>query len=459
MKKVKINGELFFAEENEKLSDILIKNNKFVAHDCGGKGICKKCRIFVNGKEKLSCQYRINADIEVIIPQIDDIVSATGIEETKKSTENTCLCLDIGTTTLALALISLDEKTIIKSITKNNPQRIFGADIMSRIDFCKNNGVEKIRNILIDTINEMIYSFGTHNAETLFVAGNTTMLHIFWGIDPSPLGTAPYTPVFLESKKETEPIINGIKKIISLPCISSFIGADITAGLNLLPVPEKEKYSLLVDLGTNAEIVLFSEDKYLCTSAAAGPCFEGANISCGMSATEGAIRSYSEGKIQVIGNKKAKGICGTGLIDVISQLISSGEIDRTGFMECEEFQITEDVFITQEDVRQYQLAKAAVFSGIQALIKHQDITFDEIEKIYVSGGFSGGINIENAVKTGLLPWELKDKFVSLNNSSLQGLVKFILENNDLTQITNKAEYIDLSTDKYFNDLFIENMMF
>lgn len=459
MKKVKINGELFFAAENERLSDILIKSKKHTAHHCGGKGICKKCVVFVNGKKELSCQYRINADIEVIIPQINDIVSATGIEETKIITENTCFCLDIGTTTLNLCLVSLDDKKIIKSITKNNPQRIFGADIMSRIDFCKNNGVEKIRNILIDTINEMIYSFGKHNAETLFIAGNTTMLHIFFGTDPSPLGSAPYTPAFLESKRENTPVINGVKEIISLPCISSFIGADITAGLNLLPVPEKEKYSLLVDLGTNAEIVLFSKDKYLCTSAAAGPCFEGANISCGMSATDGAIHSYSEGKIQVIGNKKAKGICGTGLIDVISRLISSGEIDKTGFMECEEFQITEDVFITQEDVRQYQLAKAAVFSGIQALIKHQDITFDEIEKIYVSGGFSGGINIENAVKTGLLPWELKDKFVSLNNSSLQGLVKFILENNDLTQITNKAEYIDLSADKNFNDLFIENMMF
>lgn len=459
MKKVTINGELFFAEENVKLSDFLIKNNKATAHDCGGKGICKKCAVFVNGKKELSCRYRINDDIDVVTPQINDIVSHTGTEETQNLTKNTCFALDIGTTTLALALVSLDEKKIIRTITRNNPQRIFGADIISRIDFCKNNGVDKIRNVLIERINEIIESFGKHNAEKLFIAGNTTMLHIFFGIDPSPLGTAPYTPAFLESRKETIPMINGIKEIISLPCISAFIGADITAGLNITKTPENNKYSLLVDLGTNAEIVLFSEDKIICTSAAAGPCFEGANISCGMSATDGAIRSYSKGKIQIIGNTEAKGICGTGLIDIIAELISSGEIDKTGFMECEEFLITEDVFITQEDIRQYQLAKSAIFSGILALIKYENITFDEIEKIYISGGFSGGINIENAVRTGLIPEKLKNKFILFNNSSLQGLVKFIFENNDLTQITGKAEYLDLSADENFNDLFIENMMF
>ncbi len=459
MKKVTINGQLFFAAENEKLSDILIKNNKTTTHECGGKGLCKKCKVFVNGKEELSCQYRIKSDIEVVTLQNGEIVSATGSEETAHLTKNTCFALDIGTTTLALALVSLDDKKIIRVITKNNPQHIFGADIMSRIEFCKNNGVEEIRNVLLEKINVMVESFGAHNAEKLYVAGNTTMLHIFFGIDPTPLGVSPYTPAFLESKRETPNLFHGIKEIISLPCISSFIGADITAGLNLAGKPQKNKYNLLIDLGTNAEIVLFSENKFLCTSAAAGPCFEGADITCGMSATDGAIHSYSKGKIRVIGNTEAKGICGTGLVDIIAELLSSGEIDKSGFMECEEFQLTEDVYITQEDIRQYQLAKSAIFSGIHTLLKYENISFDHVEKMYVSGGFSGGINVENAVSTGLLPEELKDKFVSLNNSSLQGLVKFICENNDLTQITDKADYIDLSADDNFNDLFIENMMF
>ena len=201
MRKVTINGELFFAEDNQKLSDILIKSHNDTAHQCGGKGLCRKCTVYVNGKKELACCYNVTSDIEVVTLQSDSIVSATETGETETVTENTCFALDIGTTTLALCLVSLNEKRIIKTITRNNPQRIFGADIMSRIEHCKNNGVDKIRNILIERINEMVASFGTHNAEKLYVSGNTAMLHIFFGIDPTPLGVYPYSPVFLKSKK------------------------------------------------------------------------------------------------------------------------------------------------------------------------------------------------------------------------------------------------------------------
>lgn len=459
MRKVVINGEVFFAENEEILSDILMKNKKIIPHQCGGKGFCKKCRVTVNGKEELSCQYRITSDVEVFYKEEKEILSEIGLNETENATQNTCFLLDIGTTTLALCLLSLDKKKPVKVITRNNPQRVFGSDVISRIEYCKNNGVEKPRDILIDAINEMLTLFPSNDAHKLYVAGNTTMLHIFFGINPASIGIAPYTSVFLESRSEKAENINGITEIISLPCISSFIGADITAGLTLAKAPENEKYNLLVDLGTNAEIVLYSKDKIICTSAAAGPCFEGANISCGMSGTEGAIFSYSKGKIQVIDNTTAKGICGTGLIDIIAELLYSGEIDKSGFMAEEEIQLTEDVFITQEDVRQYQLAKSAIFSSIITLLKYEKISFNKIEKMYVSGGFSSEINIENAVTTGLLPRELKDKFTSVNNSSLQGLIKVVSENKDLTKITENAKYIDLSQDEHFSQLFIENMAF
>lgn len=459
MIKIRIDGEIFFAEEGEKLSDILIRNKKSVSHPCGGRGTCKKCTVFVDGKKELACQYRVTRDIEVAIPVESENFSVTGVEETGKLTKNLCFALDIGTTTLALALVSLDDRKIIKVITQTNPQKAFGSDVISRIDYCRKNGVDELQNVLVSEINKMIEEFNVSIVEKMYVSGNTTMLHTFFGVDCSSMGVAPYSPVFLESKQIKAEKIKCVKEIISIPCISSFVGADLVAGLNFTDFPEKRKYNLLIDLGTNAEIVLYSSDRTLCTSAAAGPCFEGANISCGMSATDGAIYSYGKGKIETIGNKYPEGICGTGLVDIIAELISDGTIDDTGFMKCEEYEIAENVSVTQDDIRQYQLAKSAVFSAVLTLIKNEEITFEDIEKVYISGGFSAKLNITNAVKTGLLPGELKDKCVPVNNSSLLGTVKYALEKNDLSVFTENAEYINLSADRYFSDLFMENMMF
>lgn len=461
MHKLVINGEIQYAQDGTILSDVLIKNEKRVEHPCGGKGSCKKCIVNVNGENVLSCQYEIHSDCTVLIPENGSIVSETGADETGVITEKLCFALDIGTTTLALALVSVDEGKIIKVITRTNPQRIFGADIMTRVDYCRRNGIKDLQNTIIAEINSMISEFDLHNIKKLFVSGNATMLHIFFGIDCSSMGVAPYTPVFLESKTvKGESIgINNIDTVESLPSISAFVGADLVAGLNYVPEPEKGKYNLLIDLGTNAEIILFSEKSALCTAAAAGPCFEGANISSGMSATDGAVYSYSHNGIKTVGNSPAKGICGTGLIDIIAEFIKNGTIDKTGFMECETFEIADGVIINQADIRQYQLAKSAVYSAIMTLILTNNISFDEIDNVYISGGFSAKINIENAVITGLLPKEFVSKCVAVNNSSLLGTVKFACDNNNLSGYVAASDYVDLSSNAVFSDLFIRNMMF
>lgn len=461
MHKVIINGETQYENDGTLLSDIFIKSGKSVDHPCGGKGTCKKCVVTVNGKEELSCQYIIKSDISVSLPDRDDIISETGANETGKITYNLCYALDIGTTTLALALVSLDEGKIIKVITRTNPQRTFGADVMTRIDYCRKNGVEKINSLLISEINLMISDMSNETIEKLYVSGNATMLHLFFGIDCSSMGVAPYTPVFLESKCEkAESLgINGVETVESLPSIAAFVGSDIVAGLNYTGMPEKGKHNLLVDLGTNAEIVLFSQKSALCTAAAAGPCFEGANISWGMSATDGAVYAYSKNSVKTVGDAPAKGICGTGLVDIIAELISNETIDETGFMECESVEIAEGVSVNQADIRQYQLAKSAVYSAILTLLQMKNVSFDEIEKMYISGGFSAKINIENAVKTGLLPKDLAQKCVAVNNSSLLGTVKYAYEKNNIAIYTDNSTYVDLSANPAFSDLFIENMMF
>ena len=459
MHKVTINGKTEYAKSGTLLSDLLISSESPTEHPCGGKGLCRKCEVLVNGRKELSCQYRITSDIEVITESEGEIYSETGAEESEVPSDSICFALDIGTTTLALAVVATDKKKILKVLTRNNPQRVFGADIMSRIEYCQKNGTEKLQKMLISEINSMMKASGVQG-ERLFVSGNTTMLHLFFGVDCTSIGIAPYTPVFLESKtvNAEDMGISDAKTVISLPSVSAFTGADIVAGLNYIKCPESEKYSLLVDLGTNAEIVLFSRQSALCTAAAAGPCFEGASISCGMSASDGAVYSYSADGIKTVGDAPVKGICGTGLIDIIAYLLKNGILDETGFME-NDFEIANGVVLTKADIRQYQLAKSAVYSAILTLIRLKDITFDDIEGLYISGGFSAKINVENAVLTGLIPRELKDKCIAVNNSSLLGTVKYSYENNDLDAICNSSAYVDLSAEAVFSDLFIENMMF
>ena len=462
MHKVRLNNRIIEVADGTILSDILIKSGNNLPHPCGGKGICKKCQVWVNGKSELSCQYKIRSDIDVVLPEISEIHSESGAEQSGEITDNCFFCLDIGTTTLALALVSLDEKKIIKVKTATNPQRAFGGDVITRIECCNKNGVEALQKCLIDTINRLMSEYEADKAEKMYVSGNTTMLHIFFGVDPSSMGVAPYTPTFLESKEVQgkELGLRNIKSIASLPCISAFVGADLVAGISYADLPEENKYNLLIDLGTNAEIVLYNQNNLFCTSAAAGPCFEGGNIECGMSATDGAIYSFSDNsEYKTINNKKPQGICGTGLIDIISALRKNGDIDETGYMEKGEFFITESVKLTQNDIRQFQLAKSAVYSALQAVLEEKSIYFTDIENTFISGGFSAKINTANATKLGLLPKELNDKITVLNNSSLLGTVKYACEGNDLSTHTQNAEYIDLSTNPRFMDLFIENMEF
>lgn len=461
MYKVTVNGEIQYVKEGTLLSETLISSGKGIAHLCSGRGICRKCKVIVNGKEELSCQYRINSDISVSIPECSEIASETGAKESGTVTDNLCFALDIGTTTLALALVSLDEGKIVKAVTGTNPQVSYGADVMSRIDYCRKNGSDGLQKSVIRKINSLIESFRIDRIEKLFVSGNATMLHLLFGTDCSSMGVAPYTPVFLEGKVEKAKNLGilGVESVESLPSIAAFVGSDIVAGMNYIGLPEQGKYNLLVDLGTNAEIVLYSEKVAFCTSAAAGPCFEGAGISCGMSATHGAIYSYSDGKAQTIGNFPAKGICGTGLVDIIAEFLSDKTVDETGFMEQECIEIAEGVSVNQSDIRKYQLAKSAVYSAILTLLEIKNVSFDDIDKMYISGGFSSAINTKNAVKTGLLPEKLADRFVALNNSSLLGTVRYACEKNDLAVYVDNSYYVDLSSEQIFSELFIENMMF
>ncbi len=448
------------------LRDFLAQHGYFVPHPCGGKGSCKKCEVIVNGETVLACRHIISGDTTVILPEREVISTVTGGKESGHLTEKVCLCLDIGTTTLALALVSLDEKCIIRTVTAPNPQRAFGADVISRIDYCTKHGVGDLQELLLQSVRgmvkELLDCFHRAGVERMYVAANTTMLHLFFGVDCASLGFSPYIPAFLERRcaNAADLGIQGVAQVISLPGISAFVGADIVAGINFLDLPERNVYRILLDLGTNAEVALYSKNKILCTSAAAGPCFEGANISCGMSASEGAVCAYSaDDGCTVIGGGGAKGVCATGLIDVIANGIRRGLIDKTGYMEEDILQICDGVSLSRQDIREFQLAKSAIRAAIECLLHRANIGFSDIEGLYVAGGFSAGINVENAAFLGMIPPKLEGKFRGINNASLLGTMKYAFSDGDLRLPLKKAEYVDLSTDALFSQLFMEYMMF
>ena len=462
------NGEerTINASAGARLSDVLIANGIYVEHPCGGRGSCKKCEVLINGKTELSCLYTVEQEIVVRISDAAEMRSVSGAEESGGRTENTCLCLDIGSTTLAMALVSLEEGKIVKVITKTNPQCAFGADVISRIEFAAKNGTEPLSSAVREAINGMIDEIerecGNAHFSKMYVSGNATMLHLLLDVDCASMGVAPYTPCFTDAREVSGGSIGleRVDRISLLPSVSAFVGADIVAGMNQIGMPSEGKYALLIDLGTNAEVVLYGKEVAYATAAAAGPCFEGANIFCGMSAVPGAISSfYRQGIYQVIGNTEPIGICATGLVDVVSYLLKSELVDQNGVLEDGEFRIADRVTVTQEDIRAFQLAKAAVSAAIQCLLAEAGITHEDVEAMYVAGGFSAGMDRANAAYVGLFPRALTDRFVAVNNTSLLGTVRYAVEGNDLTPYTENTTYVDLSSHPKFTELFLREMRF
>lgn len=461
MANVTINGKVYDAEPSERLSELLIRTGNAVPMPCGGRGDCGKCLVSVNGESVLACEYEVVSDVTVRLPERESIASDIGAATSGFEGGRLSLALDIGTTTLALALVSVDEKKVIRAVTRANPQRMFGADVMSRIARCMSHGPAEQHRAITDAVKEMLAELRSPAGLTLYAAGNATMLHLFLGEDPSSMGAAPFVPVFLEMRKISgaELGLDGVDRVVTLPSAAAFVGADLTAGLNYLGFPPEGRRRLLIDLGTNAEIILFSRGSALCTAAAAGPCFEGANISCGMSASPGAICAYDENGYRTIADAPAVGICGTGLVDIIACLLRRGVIDESGYMEEECFEVAPGVKLTQGDVRQFQLAKAAVRAATEALLSRTGDSLEDIDAVYISGGFSTKINIANAVSTGMLPPEINGKCVAVGNSSLLGTVKYACEGNDLSDFLKNMQYVDLAADPVFSDLFIERMAF
>jgi uncharacterized 2Fe-2S/4Fe-4S cluster protein (DUF4445 family) len=499
---VRIEGRDGFCEagEGESLLDILKRWGVSMDAPCGGHQRCGKCRvrvlsgsftgkgspdsagsppsgIFENGWVQ-ACAVYPASDLFLAPPGRETFPVSGSPGPEGKRIGRAGLALDIGTTTVCLRMLNLDTGEAADTLSTLNDQRIYGADVMSRIGVARDGKTgelfSRINTQVAGLLSLFIKKWKAEKVEQLSVAGNATMLHLFVNADPSAMGAIPFTPVFLEARTLPGSDLSlPVETVKLLPSISAFVGADITAGIAVTGMTEQNKTSLLVDIGTNGEMALFHRGKLFCCSTAAGPAFEGAGISCGTGSIAGAINRVSrhEGKlvVSVIDDSGTEavpaGLCGSGLVDAIAIMLEEGVVDETGAFtdeDAESFPIAEGIAITRADVRQFQLAKSAILSGIKILCKTAGLEPSAVEQVYIAGGLGFHISMDSAVRTGLLPSCFRDRASVCGNTSLEGASRCLTDPRFFSLCTGIAAMgstVELAADPAFMDEFTENMLF
>ena len=513
---------------------------------CGGKGTCGKCKVTVIKpyyKDVLACQTKICDGMEIIVGKKESTGTGTGtagqdiqtasnarysidkedsmvvltnggsisekfnehVNRNVVLNEDTLAACDIGTTTVVCYLIDKETGQIISTRSGANPQRSFGADVLSRIDAAAraddndkaNGGLQMMQTQIVSLLNgwisEMLTECGRTKVSRFSVAGNTVMCHLLMGISPEKLGKAPFMPDEYFGRK-FNPLDIGLENcqtMIIFPDVSGFVGGDITAGM--METVNCNELTLYLDIGTNGEMALGKGDRYVCCATAAGPAFEGAQIELGMPAAKGAVdKVWLEGrriKYSVIGNDRPVGLCGSGLIDALAVLLKAGIIDENGTIlsgqelpilfrsyvfevEAEEtaqstelslaVHIAPGVYITQEDIRKLQLAKGAIAAGIEVLFKEYGCTPCNIDVLTFAGGFGNYIDKASAAAIGLFPQELLDKAKEVGNAAGNGAVSVALSQEAWERaldISGDMRYIELASYPHFDEMYVEHMNF
>ena len=446
---------------------------------CGGKGTCGKCKVLWNGEEVLSCHTVIDRDGTVVLPQKQNTVILTsGVSvETKAEGEHTyVLAFDIGTTTVVAYLLDGKTGQQLAQASCLNPQGVYGADVIARIQHVITTGTEELKKQILGALAELTREVA-QKAEIDptqiglgAVVGNTAMHHLLLGIDPKPLTTPPYMPKVSEAlalpAKEYLPIAPaGTLRV--LPNIAGFVGADTVGCMAATRFDQFEKLTLMIDIGTNGEMVLGDRTGRLACSTAAGPAFEGAKISCGMRGAVGAVdRVWLEkGKLQyhVIGEGKAIGLCGSGLLDLVACLLELEEISPSGRMECKEYPLADtDVVLTQQDVREVQLAKAAIRAGIELMCQYLHRSVEQIDTVLLAGAFGNYMDPGSACRIGMIPPCLEHKIRPIGNAAGAGAKLSALSGEEFSyaqDLAENTEFLELASMPQFQDSFVDFLCF
>lgn len=446
---------------------------------CGGKGTCGKCAISANSHVTLVCQTIVSSDLTVTLPQNSPhILTSNSLAEIEPDMQDAyVLAFDIGTTTVVCYLLSGKTGEVLSQASAVNPQTSYGADLLSRIQYAlqdESNALEAcIRRTISDLTIETAEKAGVNAADITraSIVGNTAMHHLFLGIDPKPLVVPPYMPkvscaMELPAKDFLPISSNGIVRI--LPNIAGFVGADTVGCLLATRFDQNENIALMLDIGTNGEMVMGNAKRYLACSTAAGPAFEGANISCGMGGMTGAVDHVylDDGRLvyHVIGNCTPAGLCGSGLLDLIAVLLEMGHIDNSGrLLTGTEYRLGDtDIVLTQRDVREVQLAKAAIRAGIELMAKQLGIEISAVQIVYLAGAFGNYLNPSAACRIGLLPPQLLKKIRLIGNAAGEGAKRSVLRADEFAysqRLAARAEFLELASLPQFQDCFVDAMGF
>ncbi len=427
-----------------------------------------------------------------------------GIESGNTKNKLYGVAVDIGTTTVVASLIDLNSGMEISSETSINPQKEYGLDVLSRIDFIKrkDNGLYLLQKAIVDCLNSLFNSLcKTNNIDVaniyeVAVGANATMMHILLGVDTNTIGKSPYATIFSREKnllaKSIGLNISPFGRLYCLPGVSSYIGADIVAGAVVADLKNTKENVFFIDIGTNGEMILSRRGELASCSCAAGPALEGANISCGMRAAEGAIEAiqFNEDGVsfEVIGDVEPVGICGSGILEIISELNKKKIIKKSGRLKKREdlekenrhilaqHLIEEDkkrkviiceneegtISISQGDIRQIQLAKGALSSGFYALLDYMDLPMEELDSIIIAGQFGKHLKISSLTGAGIIPEKLKDKIKYIGNSSKTGAMMCLMSKKarkEMEDVANHIDYFELSTKEGYEKLFTKCLSF
>jgi uncharacterized 2Fe-2S/4Fe-4S cluster protein (DUF4445 family) len=493
---------------------------------CGGKGTCKKCLVYLEpeARKVLACQHRIESNLTVTIPTdsrfFEQRILTEGIDAASRIERDVYerylpegstaaiygIAVDLGTTTVVARLVDMADGQCKATEAALNPQTHFGDDVISRIAYAQaGNGFAELHETIINCINDLAVklcrkaAIDRNDVYEICLVGNTTMGHIFLGLPISQLGRAPYAAYSLDAHDvcpgELALQMNPSGNIHTVENIAGFVGSDTTAVALAADIDSADEMTLIVDIGTNGEIVLGTKDKLYAASCAAGPALEGARITCGSRAAEGAIEAVvineNDIDLDVIGNIPPRSICGSGLIDAVAVMLDLGIIDATGrfanpsalagklpsaifsriielngelaFCLAPAPNVNErPVFLSQKDIRQLQLAKGAIQTGIVLLQKKLGLEDSDIEHILLAGAFGNYIRKQSALRIGLLPAVAADKIRFIGNAAASGSQMILLSRrcrDQARELARKIKYIEIAHEPDFQDIFADSMLF
>lgn len=443
---------------------------------CGGKGACGKCRVTVNGREVLACQTPADADLTVYTRKQEGVQILSAGQTAVTVPDGDCayvIAFDIGTTTVVGYLMDGKNGQVLAQSGILNPQSQFGADVISRIQHVLDGGGGEMQSCIRSALDSLTREAAAQAGiapeaiGTAAIVGNTAMHHLLLGIDPSPLVTPPYMPNVSEAMElDADGLLPISGKVRILPNIAGFVGGDTVGCMTAVRFDQLEELTLLVDIGTNGEMVLGDKNRRIACSTAAGPAFEGAKISCGMRGAEGAVDhvSFRHGKIipHVLGEGTAKGLCGSGLLDLIAVLLDAGILDESGALDEKEYRLTDNVILTQKDIREVQLAKAAIRAGIELLAEKLGVQVGDIRQVLLAGAFGNYLTPASACRIGMIPPVLEDRIKMIGNAAGAGAKLCALSRSEYEYSKSLAahtEFLELASLPQFQDRYVDALTF